>query len=375
MDKAKLKRELERLVNEAPQFAPSITRFKEQGAYGNVTDEGLDQQNFVRWEVEAASILQELAVSGVSVFKNLHGEYVKTKDASKKYHSRSILVHQVQELLAGAIQLMDSTASESTADAAKHSDLNPWQVLRSFLLDLSSYEVPEVVDRAGLTVDWTLTDKENYSDKTRLAAYRPRIDAAYQSLSNNEDRLRVAYVVTQELAKRGSTAALNDALRKIGWELRDDRLVPSGSTTRELFFPDQSQHDAYVEIRTILQKAASKIAIVDPYIDESTLTLLSTCAKSGMSIKILTSKVPPDFALEGKKWLSEHAGSSLEVRTTKEFHDRFIVLDSTACWHVGCSIKDAGNKVFMLSELVDHDNRAALLELVTRLWGAATIVL
>lgn len=375
MDRAKLKRELERLVDEAPRIAPSITRFKEQGNYGNVTDEGLDRQNFVRWEVEAASILEELATSGASVFKNLHDEYVKRKEASKKFHSHSILAHQLQELLVSAVQLMDSTLSQPAGDEAKRSDLNPWPVVRSFLLRLSSYEVPEVVDRAGLTVDWTLTDKENYSHKTRLAAYRPRIDAAYQSLSNDDDRLRVAYIVTQDLATRRSTDELNDALREIGWEFRDDKLLPSGSAIRELFFPEQSQHDAYVEIRAILQRATNRIAIIDPYVDQSILTLLSTCAKPGMNIRILTSRLPADFALEGKKWLSQHAGSSLEVRTTKEFHDRFIVLDDTACWHVGCSIKDAGNKAFMLSELEDHDNRVALLAQVTRSWGTATIVL
>jgi hypothetical protein len=94
-----------------------------------------------------------------------------------------------------------------------------------------------------------------------------------------------------------------------------------------------------------------------------------------MNIRILTSKLPADLALEGKKWLSQHAGSSLEVRTTKVFHDRFIVLDDTACWHVGCSIKDAGSKAFMLSELEDHDNCMALLAQITKSWGTATIVL
>ena len=141
MDKAKLTRDLERLVREAAQIAPSIARFKEQGNYGNVTDKDLDQQNFVRWEVEAGAILQELAASGVLAFKNLHDEYVKMKDASKRFHSRSILAHKVQELLASAIQLIASTVSEPSAKVAKHSDLNPWPVLRSFLLGLSSWSI------------------------------------------------------------------------------------------------------------------------------------------------------------------------------------------------------------------------------------------
>lgn len=266
-------------------------------------------------------------------------------------------------------------AKSTSTEDKKRSDLNPWPVVRSFLLNLSSNYVPEVIDRAGLTVDWSLTDKQNYSHKTRLAEYRPRIDTAYLALTNDSDRLRVAYIVTQELAKHGPTDELNDALVKIGWELRGGGLVPSGGAVRELFFEEQSQHAAYVEIRAIVQKVTSEIAIIDPYIDQSILTLLSTCAKPGLRVQILTSTLPTDFALEGKKWLKQHAGSSLYVRTTKEFHDRFIVLDNSACWHIGCSIKDAGNKAFMLSELEDRDNREALLAQARKSWDAATVVL
>ncbi len=375
MDRAKLKGELQRLIDEARRIAPSIARYEVDHNYGKVTDEALDTQNLVRWELEATSILNDLAASGVSVFKDLHDEYLRRKEAAKKFYSRSILVHHIQELLLSAVQLMESALSQPARGAAKPSDLNPWPVVRGFLLRLSSYEVPGIIDRAGLTVDWTLTEKENYSHNTRLTAYRPRIDAAYQSLSNNDDRLRVAYIVTRELASHGSTDELNDALREIGWELRDNKLVPSGSNVRELFLPDQSHHDAYVGIRAILQKAQNRVVVVDPYIDQSILTLLSTCVKAGMTIRILTSKLPSDFALEARKWLSQHAGGSLEVRTTKEFHDRFIVLDDTTCWHVGCSIKDAGSKAFMLNELEDHDNRMALLAQVDKSWASGAIVL
>ncbi len=374
-DRAKARRELQRLIEEAPRIAPSIARFELDHDYGKVTDDSFDAQNFIRWEIEVGAILSDLDASGVSVFRELHQKYLQRAEASRKFHSRSILVHQILELLVSAIQLIDSNPSQPSRGLAKPSELNPWPLVRSFLLRLSSYEVPEIMDRAGLIVDWILTEKENYSHKTRIAAYRCRIDAAYQSLSNNDNRLRVAYIVTRELANRGSTSELNDALREIGWELRDDKLVPSSSQVRELFLPDQSHHDAYVEIRAILQKAKNRIVIVDPYIDQSILTLLSTCAKPGMSIRILTSKPPTDFALEANRWISQHRGSLLEVRTTKEFHDRFVLLDENACWHIGCSIKDAGSKAFMLSELEDHDNRMALLAQVEKSWAAGTVVL
>ncbi len=248
----------------------------------------------------------------------------------------------------------------------KRTELHPWPVIRGFVLQLSSYDVPRVIDAAGLRVDWGLTERQDFSDKMRLAAYRPKIDAAYSRLSEN-DGLRVAYIVAQKLADLGHGEKLNSALQNIGWRFEDGRLAPSNAPVCELFFPPQSQHDAYAEIREILKKAEKSITLVDPYIDQSTLTLLSSAIRPGMTFRVLTSKVPSDFNLEVKNWREQHRDISLQVRTTKAFHDRFIVVDESF-WHVGCSLKDAGNKAFMLSQIEDDGNRRALLTEIETHW-------
>jgi hypothetical protein len=164
------------------------------------------------------------------------------------------------------------------------------------------------------------------------------------------------------------------ALKEIGWELKDDRLIPASLDVRELFFPDQTQHDAYVEIRTILQQARKSVLLVDPYIDESILTLLGTCASAGMEFQILSAKLPSDFELEAKKWISQHK-VKLQVRKTRDFHDRFLLLDGSRCWHIGCSIKDAGNRAFMLSQVEDEANRTPLVAKIVDAWESGTPVL
>jgi len=251
-------------------------------------------------------------------------------------------------------------------------ELDPWRVIRSFLARIDSRAVPDVVDRAGLTVDWTLTDREDYSHSYRWAAYRPRIDAAYEALQSDDDRLRIAFIVAGELSKRDLQKEMNEALREIGWELRGACLVAVGGSVRELFFPDGSHHDAYIQIRGILQSATGSIDIIDPYVDDSTLMLLTACAKPGMQFMLLTSKYPADLVLEAEKWRKQNTDKTLEIRTTKEFHDRFIVLDGTRCWHIGASIKDAGKQVFMLSQVEDEDNRVALLQQIQKSWDNGT---
>jgi hypothetical protein len=251
------------------------------------------------------------------------------------------------------------------------SSLHPWPVLRGLLLELTSYEVPKVVDRAGLIADWTLSSQKDYSDKMRIAAYRPRIDAAYEQLQD-EEKVRVAYIIAGELANRGLGEKMDSSLRAIGWRIENGKLAPDSEPVYELFFPKQSQHDAYVEIRRIFQTAAQSISIVDPYMDQTMLTLFTTSLRPQMTIRLLTSKLPNDFVLEAKKWREQHLEVTLEVRTTKAFHDRFVVIDEGECWHIGCSIKDAGNKAFMLSKIEDAGNSHALVAQIEASWQEAS---
>jgi hypothetical protein len=55
----------------------------------------------------------------------------------------------------------------------------------------------------------------------------------------------------------------------------------------------------------------------------------------------------------------------------REFHDRFIVVDTNECYHVGASLKDAGRKAFMVSKLEDPINISALMNQQVQAWSAA----
>ena len=92
------------------------------------------------------------------------------------------------------------------------------------------------------------------------------------------------------------------------------------------------------------------------------------------NFRVLTFRLPSDFAHEAQKFLSQFNKCKMEIRKTKEFHDRFIVLDAINCWHIGCSIKDAGNKAFMISKIEDSANRDALVAQVNSTWASAKIV-
>ena len=248
-----------------------------------------------------------------------------------------------------------------------NSDLDPWRVICAHLFKIDSYSIPEIIDNTGMVVDWSLTEREDYSHNYRKNAYRPRINAAHKYLSD-EDKLRVSYTVATALVEHDQIDSLNKGLQRIGWLLEDDRLIPVASDVKELFFPKNTQHDAYIEIRNIFKTATESITLVDPYLDSSTFIVLGTIASQNIAISLLTYNIPTDFVHEAKKFLSQYKHIRLEVRKTREFHDRFVVLDFASCWHLGCSIKDAGNKAFMISKIEDQRNRDLLLNQIKTTW-------
>ena len=114
MGKDNVKVLIKRLIDEASVIAPSISRFDEKRKYGSVTDENLDFDSLASWEVEAKVILNQLSASNSPVFADLHENYTEIKEKSKKWHSKSILVHRIRQLLIGALTLLDSPLAETT---------------------------------------------------------------------------------------------------------------------------------------------------------------------------------------------------------------------------------------------------------------------
>ncbi len=45
----------------------------------------------------------------------------------------------------------------------------------------------------------------------------------------------------------------------------------------------------------------------------------------------------------------------MSVKTTTDFHDRFLIIDKTEVYHIGASIKDAGKKSFGITKIEDKD--------------------
>src|SRR5262249_28339299 len=134
-----------------------------------------------------------------------------------------------------------------------------------------------------------------------------------------------------------------------------------------------SQHDAYQEIRRIISGAARELIVVDNYVDTTLFALLGN-SRDGISIRLLTYSMPADFPLEARKFIEQYR-RALEIRRDRtEFHDRFVILDAVAVFHLGHSIKDAGNKAMMIHRVEDQRNVQAAQKQFEETWAKAVPV-
>ena len=252
-------------------------------------------------------------------------------------------------------------------------NLHPWGVIYGCLMELPSDDVCKIVDFTGLHVDWKLTKEQEYSNTTRKRAYRTKIHESYEKLHDDE-MLKVAQNVATQLAQRDEDFAnkMNDKLKMIGWKFELGRLTTNDVDLIEMFFPRGTEHDAYISIRKIMQKAKTGITIIDPYLDNIILKLIGTIEAASLQVKILSHKLPSDFCNEVQRFRNQHSKTVLDVRKTKEFHDRFIIVDETECYHIGASTKDAGNKAFMISAIEDPENVQTLNTQFYNSWNKAT---
>ena len=135
-------------------------------------------------------------------------------------------------------------------------------------------------------------------------------------------------------------------------EVFDELQRKQESEFKQNIFFDGQIFDAYNLIIDIIKRAKQKILIIDNYIDDSILKMLSKKNKA-VEVVILTSRNSNLNKLDINKFNKQYP--TLKVATTNKFHDRFIIIDSKELYHVGASLKDLGKKCFAISRIEDEE--------------------
>ena len=124
-----------------------------------------------------------------------------------------------------------------------------------------------------------------------------------------------------------------------------DFFVRSSLPPVEGIFYNGQIFDAYVQIASLIKQAKRSIILIDNYIDESTLTLLSK-RDTNVSATIYTSQhVQNLHTLQLDIQRHNQQYPPIPVNYCKRNHDRFLIVDDVV-YLFGASLKDAGKKLF-----------------------------
>ena len=127
--------------------------------------------------------------------------------------------------------------------------------------------------------------------------------------------------------------------------------IQSSLPPKQGVFFDGQIYDAYAFVAELVRKAARRIVLIDNYIDDTVLTMLSK-RSDRVDATIYTCKVSKQLQLDIDKHNAQYP--PITVRTFSKAHDRFLIIDDTV-YLIGASIKDLGKKWFGFTLLENTD--------------------
>jgi hypothetical protein len=155
------------------------------------------------------------------------------------------------------------------------------------------------------------------------------------------------YAVNQRIANiENDVSEIKHVLAEHGEKI--DFFVRTSLQPVEGVFFDGQIFDAYKFATDLIRSAKCSIALIDNYVDESVLTMLSK-RNSGVSADIYTAKISKQLQLDLDKHNAQYA--PITIQTYNNCHDRFLIIDGTDVYHIGASLKDLGKKLFAFSKI------------------------
>ena len=155
-----------------------------------------------------------------------------------------------------------------------------------------------------------------------------------------KDYMLKGYAINQRIEQLEKTVARHS--EKI------DFFVRTSLPPVEGVFCNGQIFDAYKFASDLIRSARKSLVLIDNYVDESVLMMLSK-RNPRVSAVIYTQRITPQFQLDMDRHNDQYP--PIDVRTYKNGHDRFLIIDNADVYHIGASLKDLGKKMFAFSKL------------------------
>jgi hypothetical protein len=260
-----------------------------------------------------------------------------------------IILYQPDEAVKLEVRLEDETVwltQEQIADLfgtkrpaiTKH--LN--NIYKSGELDVDS--TCSILERMGNDGKQRYTTKYYNLDAILSIGYRVNSKNAtlFRKWANSvlKDYLLKGYSINKRLSELERTVAQHT--EKI------DFFVRTALPPVEGVFYNGQIFDAYKLATDLVKSARRSIVLIDNYVDETVLLMLSK-RSVGVSATIYTQRITQQLQLDLDRHNSQYP--PIDIRTYRDSHDRFLIVDETDVYHIGASLKDLGKKMFAFSKL------------------------
>lgn len=205
--------------------------------------------------------------------------------------------------------------------------------------------VPVVAKFATTAADGKVYQTEHYNlDMVISVGFRvkSRRGVDFRRWANTilKEYMLKGYSINQRLSELEKTVALHS--EKIDFFVRTSLPPVEG-----IFFDGQI-FDAYKFATDLIKTARISLLLIDNYVDESVLLMLSK-RNPGVSATIFTQKITAQLQLDLDKHNDQYP--PINIRTYRNSHDRFLIVDDKEVYHIGASLKDLGKKLFAFSKL------------------------
>ena len=283
----------------------------------------------------------------------MHSNYLSTMEQGE------IILYQPDEAVKLEVRLEDETVwltqnqmAELFQSTKQNISLHTNNIFKEKELDM------DAVVKESLT---TASDGKRY--RTKYYSLDVIISVGYRVKSQRGTQFRVwANRVLKDYLLKGYS--INQRVDQLESKI-DQRLIAHDRKLEELtskvdffvrtslppvegIFFDGQIFDAYTFATNLIKSARRSIVLIDNYIDEEVLLMLSK-RSAGVSATIYTKQITPQLQLDLNRHNNQYA--RINIRTYRQAHDRFLILDNTDVYHIGASLKDLGKKLFAFSKM------------------------
>ena len=270
-----------------------------------------------------------------------------------------IILYQPDEAVKLEVRLEDETVWLTQAQIAELFGTRRQAITKHLKNIFDSKELEE--DSVCSILELTAADGKNY--KTKFYNLDAILSVGYRVNSRNATLFRqFANRVLKDYLLKGYS--INQRVDQLENKI-DQRLIAHDRQLEELtskvdffvrtslppvegIFFDGQIFDAYTFATNLIKSATRSIVLIDNYIDEDVLLMLSK-RSAGVTATIYTKQITPQLQLDLNR--HNHQYPRIIIRTYRQAHDRFVIIDNNEVYHIGASLKDLGKKLFAFSKM------------------------